>query len=224
MLGDKYKLDGEPATLERSITVCTDGLCLVVEDYQQRHWLLGRLFQCYKARYELDGSVEDLEKWGPFISKAVASISDNHSDKAYILSNCSAAYVESFKKHKSRDALENSIAWPTSLLANSRAGDYDATEPGNKVVDYVVFPYTPTISTFLDLSYSIENKHLKIMAVAVPSAPATSTIPKTLDEVTEVETIASGSTFSLVEGNATMEVVLRGMKESNWVHFACHGK
>ena len=43
-------------------------------------------------------------------------------------------------------------------------------------------------------------------------------------EIDILEKHAQGHTFSkLMESDATVENVVEGMKESNWVHFACHG-
>jgi CHAT domain-containing protein len=105
------------------------------------------------------------------------------------------------------------------------AGDYDKMEPGHKLSDYVVSSYTPTLTAILDSSYPSPSKSFRLLTVAQPSAPGLSEIPKTMDEVERIAKVATSiSVVGLAKEAATIERVQQGMRESNWVHLACHGK
>ncbi|KAF8197359.1 CHAT domain-containing protein [Mycena galopus ATCC 62051] len=66
---------------------------------------------------------------------------------------------------------------------------------------------------------------LQLLAVTQPSAKGQSYIPGTHDEVKCIKQHAKGKVpvLWLDENMATTENVQKGMKESRWVHFACHG-
>jgi CHAT domain-containing protein len=104
------------------------------------------------------------------------------------------------------------------------AGIY-GTEVGDKLSDYVVSSYTPSLTTILDPSEPTVGGDFKILAVAQPSTPYATPIPKTEDEIKIVKRIAGdGHTISLINEEATVERVIRGMEDTDWVHLACHGQ
>jgi hypothetical protein len=94
------------------------------------------------------------------------------------------------------------------------AGIY-GTEVGDKLSDYVVLAYTPTLTTILDLSEPAVGGDFKILAIAQPSTPYATLIPKTEDEIRIVKKIAgSDHTIGLINEEATMERVIRGMGDT----------
>jgi CHAT domain-containing protein len=64
----------------------------------------------------------------------------------------------------------------------------------------------------------------KLLAVAEPQAPKASYIPDTLMELVHIRRHLGSRDHATLESNdATKERVVKGMKECNWAHFACHG-
>ncbi|PVF99204.1 hypothetical protein CPB86DRAFT_757230 [Serendipita vermifera] len=114
---------------------------------------------------------------------------------------------------------------PLAFLPIHAAGLYDEVDPGNKLSDYVVSSYCPTLSSLGEPSKQPNQEPFKILTVAQPATPNASPIPQTEDEVRLIQQIASGFQISnLTREDATVEKVLRAMQDSNWVHLACHGQ
>jgi len=104
------------------------------------------------------------------------------------------------------------------------AGIYEAGI-GDKLSDYVVSSYTPTLTAILDLSAPKVGDEFKILTIAQASTPYATPIPKTEDEVEKVQSLASGlAVVNLKNEEATVERVLQAMRDTDWVHVACHGK
>jgi len=104
------------------------------------------------------------------------------------------------------------------------AGIYEA-EIGDKLSDYVISSYTPTLAAILDQSAPKMGDNFKILTIAQPSTPNATPIPKTEDEVKLVQILARNlAVVSLMNEEATVERVLREMRDTDWVHVACHGK
>lgn len=91
----------------------------------------------------------------------------------------------------------------------------------------MISSYTPSLNTLIQglRPETGSQKGLQLLAVAQPSASGHSYIPGTQEEINHIQLHAAGKLPVLrLEGNsATIESVQRGMEESNWVHFACHG-
>jgi CHAT domain-containing protein len=86
-----------------------------------------------------------------------------------------------------------------------------------------VSSYTPTLTALINGSHpkGQATGQTKLLAVALPLE---SELPCVKKEIDILEKHAQGHTFSkLMESNATVQNVVEGMKEANWVHFACHG-
>ena len=104
------------------------------------------------------------------------------------------------------------------------AGIYEA-EIGDKLSDYVISSYTPTLAAILDQSAPKMGDNFKILTIAQPSTPNATPIPKTEDEVNLVQNLAGSiNVLSLKNEEATVERVLQAMKDTDWIHMACHGK
>jgi CHAT domain-containing protein len=105
------------------------------------------------------------------------------------------------------------------------AGLYDTEEIGEKLSDYVLSSYTPTLTAILEPSDPVVREGFQVLTVAQASAPGADPIPKTEDEVKIVQKLnTSACALNLTGDQATVQRVREGMMESNWIHLACHGK
>jgi CHAT domain-containing protein len=112
-----------------------------------------------------------------------------------------------------------------AFLPIHAAGLYDESELGHKLSDYVISSYCPTLSSILESSEPTAPTYFKMLTVSQPSAPGASTIPNTEEEVRRIQRIVPNTSIvNLPKEKATIANVLREMKESHWVHLACHGK
>ncbi|KAJ7872575.1 CHAT domain-containing protein [Mycena leptocephala] len=99
---------------------------------------------------------------------------------------------------------------PLSFLPIHAAGLYGDNEAfGSKLSDFVISSYD----------------RLQLLAVAQPSAVGQAHIPGTREELDHIERLATGNVavMRLEENAATVGSIQQGMKDSRWVHFACHG-
>jgi CHAT domain-containing protein len=96
--------------------------------------------------------------------------------------------------------------------------------PGSKLSEFVISSYTPTLSALIDCSRRSTPQKFQLLAVAQPNANGQPHLPNTQEELNRISERAGNFTvLPLVESDATVERVVKGMKESSWVHFACHG-
>jgi CHAT domain-containing protein len=111
------------------------------------------------------------------------------------------------------------------------AGFYDTqhSQPGQKVSDFVVSSYAPTLS-ILALSpntSSAPRGDLRLLAVRQPPSDGLSRLPGVTTELEHIRAVmrnSSSARTTLLESSVgTVEEVLTLMKEADWVHFACHG-
>jgi len=102
---------------------------------------------------------------------------------------------------------------------------YDTQETGEKISDFVVSSYAPTLNSILELSEAVVREDLQVLTVAQASAPGAPRISKTEAEVEIVQKLTTGArSLNLVRGDATVQRVREGMMESDWIHLACHGQ
>ncbi|KAJ7928232.1 CHAT domain-containing protein [Mycena leptocephala] len=117
---------------------------------------------------------------------------------------------------------------PLAFLPIHAAGLYRTADAfGSKLSDFVISSYTPSLTTLIEgfRAPSKEQKVLQLLAVAQPSAVGQTHIPGTRKEIHCIQQLAHGKlpVLRLDEHTATVERVQQGMRDSNWVHFACHG-
>ncbi|KAJ7889711.1 CHAT domain-containing protein [Mycena leptocephala] len=117
---------------------------------------------------------------------------------------------------------------PLAFLPIHAAGLYRMDDAfGSKLSDFVISSYTPSLTALIQgfRSPSKEKKVLQLLAVAQPSAVGQTPIPGTRKEIHRIQQLAHGKlpVLRLDEHTATVECVQQGMRDSNWVHFACHG-
>jgi CHAT domain-containing protein len=91
----------------------------------------------------------------------------------------------------------------------------------------MISSYTPSLAALIEgfRPQSASRQGLQLLAVAQPSASGQARIPGTQEEVKRIQLHASGklSVISLQGDVATVDTVQKGMRDSSWVHFACHG-
>lgn len=115
------------------------------------------------------------------------------------------------------------LTGPVTFLPIHAAGIYGENEkPGSKLSDYAVSSYTPTLTNLISGNGPrTVPRRQQLLAVALPFE---SRLPSTLDELDRIQRCAQNFPVRrLVESEATVENVVKGMEESNMVHFACHG-
>jgi CHAT domain-containing protein len=91
----------------------------------------------------------------------------------------------------------------------------------------MISSYTPSLTALIEGFRPHFESHntQQLLAVAHPGGPGRNHIPGTKEEITHIQRLADGklAILRLDEHMATLENVTRGMRESQWVHFACHG-
>ena len=104
---------------------------------------------------------------------------------------------------------------------------YGTRETGSIISDYVVSSYTPTLTALLDQSQPVAQPDFQMLTVSVPEPKHGTRIPGTDAEVKMIQDLAKVNgvrCVNLTKEDATVKQVVREMKESNWIHLACHGK
>ncbi|CCA77822.1 hypothetical protein PIIN_10246, partial [Serendipita indica DSM 11827] len=111
-----------------------------------------------------------------------------------------------------------------AFLPLHAAGWYDtAAEIGDRLSDYVVSSYTPSIAALFDQSRPTLSKSPRILTVAVSNTPG-KPLPSTEREVESLRRLATNmQTVSLKNEEATKSRVLDELVRCNWAHLACHG-
>ncbi|KAK7061238.1 CHAT domain-containing protein [Favolaschia claudopus] len=111
-----------------------------------------------------------------------------------------------------------------TFLPLHAAGMYDNPAAGNKLSDYAISSYLPTLRALRDpptISPGNERK-FKVLGVGVPSG--SSPLPGTREELRHISGHVGLSRFvSLIDNKATVDAVSSGIEECAWAHFACHG-
>jgi CHAT domain-containing protein len=118
---------------------------------------------------------------------------------------------------------------PFAFLPIHAAGLYGEDEAfGTKLSDFLISSYTPSLTALLQSfrPHSESQTELQLLAVTQPSAKGQSYLPGTQDEIKCIQQHVAGKKVQLQwldEEMATIKKVQEGMKNSAWVHFACHG-
>ncbi|KAJ7835224.1 CHAT domain-containing protein [Mycena leptocephala] len=117
---------------------------------------------------------------------------------------------------------------PLAFLPIHAAGLYGKNDAfGSQLSDFVISSYTPSLAALIEgfRTRSKAQKALQLLAVAQPSAVGQTRIPGTQKEIDCIQQLAHGklSVLRLDEHTATVEPIQRDMRNSSWVHFACHG-
>jgi CHAT domain-containing protein len=102
-------------------------------------------------------------------------------------------------------------------------------QPGHKVSDFVISSYVPTLS-ILALSPNpnvAPTDDLRLLTVRQSPSDGQSRLPGVATELEHIRSAIRNSpsarTTLLESSGGTVEEVLALMKETDWIHFACHG-
>ncbi|KAJ7214493.1 TPR-like protein [Mycena pura] len=117
---------------------------------------------------------------------------------------------------------------PLAFLPIHAAGLYGKDQAlGSKLSDFLISSYTPSLTALIQgfRTQSGSQEDLQLLAVTQSSAEGQSYIPGTEQEIKCIEQHVKGKVPVrwLHKDVATIEKVQQGMKDSRWVHFACHG-
>ncbi|KAJ7213678.1 CHAT domain-containing protein [Mycena rebaudengoi] len=118
---------------------------------------------------------------------------------------------------------------PLAFLPIHAAGLYGENQRfGSKLSDYLISSYTPSLTAMIHgfLPRSEYQGNLQLLAVTQPSANGQSYIPGTQEEIEGIQQHIQGKKVHLQwldEEMATIDNVQKSMRNSIWVHFACHG-
>ncbi|KAJ7084108.1 CHAT domain-containing protein [Mycena epipterygia] len=117
---------------------------------------------------------------------------------------------------------------PLAFLPIHAAGLYGENQAfGSKLSDFLISSYTPSLTALIQgfCPQSGLQADLQLLAVTQPSAYGQGHIPGTQEEIKSIEQHAKDKVPVqwLDQDMATIEKVQEGMKNSRWVHFACHG-
>ncbi|KAJ7290684.1 TPR-like protein [Mycena rebaudengoi] len=118
---------------------------------------------------------------------------------------------------------------PLAFLPIHAAGLYGENQAfGSKLSDFLISSYTPSLTALIQgfLPRSEFQEQLQLLAVTQPSADGQDYIPGTQEEIKGIQQHVKGKHVHLQwldEEMATIDNVQKGMRNSRWVHFACHG-
>ncbi|KAJ6461810.1 CHAT domain-containing protein [Mycena sanguinolenta] len=116
---------------------------------------------------------------------------------------------------------------PLVFLPIHAAGLYGENQAvGSRLSDFLISSYAPSLTALIQGFRSrSESQELRLLAVSQPSAQGQSYIPGTQEEIKCLQTHLDGRVPVqwLDKDMATIDTVQQGMKDSRWVHFACHG-
>ncbi|KAJ7478073.1 TPR-like protein [Mycena galericulata] len=117
---------------------------------------------------------------------------------------------------------------PLAFLPIHAAGLFGKDQAfGSKLSDFLISSYTPSLTALIQgfRPQSESQDKLQLLVVTQPSADGQCYIPGTQEEIARIQQHANGKipVVRLDKNMTTIERVQKGMKESRWVHFACHG-
>ncbi|KZV70928.1 hypothetical protein PENSPDRAFT_631053 [Peniophora sp. CONT] len=117
---------------------------------------------------------------------------------------------------------------PLTQLPLHAAGIYNQKQPGQRVFDFVVSSYTPSLSTLLRCLEKTGDHNtspsMLLVAQTDTPRPGLNLLPHVRDESTSLRAILHGDEHTFLEDEqATVESVLSAITRHTWVHFACHG-
>ncbi|KAJ7809940.1 CHAT domain-containing protein [Mycena olivaceomarginata] len=117
---------------------------------------------------------------------------------------------------------------PLAFLPIHAAGLYGKDQAfGSKLSDFLNSSYTPSLTALIQgfCPQSESQAGLQLLAVTQPSVEGQSYIPGTQEEIKYIQKHATERVpvLWLDKDMATIDNVQQGMKDSRWVHFACHG-
>lgn len=121
-----------------------------------------------------------------------------------------------------------------SFVPIHAAGSYATFEPQECTSDFVISSYTPTLTALISARASSTPLEPQILLIAQPITKGLNPLPKTAEEIRDVEKvlpphlllrIRSDPTKSVAElnQNCSYEDVVKKLPDASIVHLACHG-
>ncbi|KAB5588324.1 aromatic di-alanine and TPR containing protein [Ceratobasidium theobromae] len=153
---------------------------------------------------------------------------DNFADVLATLWSTVAKPVLEFLNYSQLNTTESlpHITWCTtgtlSLMPLHAAGLYD--RPREKLSDYAVSSYAPTIGALFQARLPIDTAHSRLLSVGQEATRGQGRLPGTRLELDAIEACAGSPLHCMrLEGSdATCAAVLDAIEQHDWVHLACH--
>lgn len=94
--------------------------------------------------------------------------------------------------------------------------------------DVIVSSYTPTVTDLLNREDHRSERPaecIRVLGVSQPMTPHLPALPNTMVEIESIQRLRNSRLVLhwLNDRQATVSAVLDGMRECDWIHFACHG-
>lgn len=114
------------------------------------------------------------------------------------------------------------LSGPLAFLPIHAAGLYSTRHraPGNKLAEFAVSSYAPSLSALVDAARRKPNTIPKLLAVAFPEDPD---LQATQNEIDAIAVRGPPAVVKLLSSEATVDKVVSHLKDCGFVHFACHG-
>jgi CHAT domain-containing protein len=116
---------------------------------------------------------------------------------------------------------------PFSFLPIHAAGLYDTAEAGIKLSDFVISSYLPTLSSLASSpqnSFGDLSSKLRLLVVPQPPTDGLNPLFSVKHEIDSITELCKKSPLvTLQNSEGTVEDVTETLKNTDWVHFACHG-
>ncbi|KZT64229.1 hypothetical protein DAEQUDRAFT_769885 [Daedalea quercina L-15889] len=111
---------------------------------------------------------------------------------------------------------------PLTSLPLHAAGVYTVDEPGNKLSDFAISSYTPTLTPFMHSSSSSspEGFHGILCISQAQTLPNADAESRLIGEIASEHNVAWRA---LRDDNGVVQAVLDGLEHYGWAHLACHG-
>lgn len=147
----------------------------------------------------------------------------------WLWSECVRPVIESIKKTSASSNEKHRIWWIGTGLASSlpfhAAGDH-SVESAENTISHAISSYTPTIKA---LGYTRESSSErfpadpKLLLVAMPTTPGEASLPGVSEEVKALNNVLAKSWSLRLEQHPDSNCVLKGLRDCEIAHFACHG-
>ena len=120
------------------------------------------------------------------------------------------------------------LTGPLTFLPLHAAGIYEPNDSSHmNIFDIAVSSYAPTLTSLLHppaKSVETSGSLTSLLVISQPETPGQKRLPGTVKEAaTVLKSVSAKNALHLNNEKATIEDVLQGMAQYDWVHLACHG-
>ncbi|OCK82197.1 hypothetical protein K432DRAFT_349410 [Lepidopterella palustris CBS 459.81] len=184
---------------------------------------------------------KDVESWSDFMIKELGHVSESESVERQqkmrlLLSWLWRVAVEPVVRHLQltpHQPIESMtrIWWIGVSLMGSfpfhAAGTHSRRPPPEGILDYAISSYTPTLK-MLSFAWNkkttfLKSPTIKLYVAAMPETPGENALPGVTQEANEIANLAIDRVATTCKNNPGTSDVLKGFKEYDVVHVACHG-